>query len=79
MDKKYIVVNKFGEQIIIFSSVLDHKTVTGDMDIISAGFINIEFGIHCYGESQTLKIKSRPEEDSLLAEMLLRRSSHGRF
>lgn len=87
MEKKYIVVSTmFSEQIIIFSSVIDHKTVAGNMNVISAGFVDIlctrdknkhgeyylKIKTHCYGESKTLKLSSRPKEDSILAEILLK-------
>lgn len=86
MEKKYIVVHTmFSENIIIFSAVLDHKTVAGDMNVVSAGFmdISIERGwdrhqrplnirAHCYGESKTLGIKSRPREDAILANILFK-------
>ena len=44
MEKKYIVIRgMFGsEEIIIFSSVLDHKTVAGNWHVISAGFISFD-------------------------------------
>lgn len=78
MEKKYIVVKEmFSENIIIFSSVLDHKTVAGNMNVVSAGFINIDIKrgndlAHCYGMSKTLGIKSRPGEDTILANILLK-------
>lgn len=82
MEKKYIVVHTmFSENIIIFSAVLDHKTVAGDMYVVSAGFIEIDFSCdhdepikkaYCYGESKTLGIKSRPKEDAILANILLK-------
>ncbi len=80
MQKKYIVVDN--EQIIIFSPGLYHSQVAGDMKVISAGFMDIQFGnypigssemhIHCYGESESLKVGSRPQEDKILATILLR-------
>ena len=44
MEKKYIVIKgSFGsEEIIIFSSVLDHKTVASDHHVISAGFVSFD-------------------------------------
>jgi len=86
VEKKYIVVETmFSEQIIIFSTVLEHKTVAGNMNVVSAGFIDIipyrdkddlgtvlKLDAHCYGFSKSLDIKSRPKEDSILANILLR-------
>ena len=76
--KKYIVVNYLGEQIIIFSPVLEHKTVAGKMKTISAGFVDFtydkrgELKAFCYGQSTTLNMKSRYKEDSVLANILLK-------
>ena len=81
MEKKYIVVHTmFTDCIIIFSLFLDHKTVAGDMNVVSAGFMDIDYSrgrdiAHCYGMSKTLGIKSRPFEDSILANILLRSES----
>ena len=83
MQKKYIVIEEmFGEHIIIFSPGLYHKAVAGNMKVISAGFMDIQYGvdnrmpygikhIHCYGESESLKIGCRPHEDKILARVLL--------
>lgn len=79
MTKKYIVVENFGEQIIIFSSGLYHADVAGSFKVISAGFMDLQYNhpdvsvhIHCYGESESLKVKARPHEDKILARILLR-------
>jgi hypothetical protein len=84
MQKKYIVVEEmFGEHIIIFPPGLYHKAVAGNMKVISAGFMDIQYDvvpempygikhIHCYGESESLKIGSRPYEDKILASILLK-------
>ena len=73
MTKKYIVVDKLGENIIIFSAGLSHNEVAGNMKVISAGFLDMwEGGVHCYGDSTTLGVRSRPGEDSILARVLLR-------
>lgn len=80
MIKKYIVVEElFGEHIIIFSPGLHHSTVAGNMKVISAGFMDLQYNmpdvnvhVHCYGGSESLKIESRPHEDKILARILLR-------
>ncbi len=83
MQKKYIVIESMGEHMIIFSPGLYHSQVAGDMKVISAGFMDIQAGvdnrmpygirhIHCYGESESLKVGSRPQEDKILATILLR-------
>ncbi len=87
MTKKYIVVKDTfgGEAIIVFSAGLYHKNVAGSMKVVSAGFMDVTYddfpksynvvdkmNVHCYGESQSLKIGCRPEEDKILAKILLR-------
>ena len=83
MKAKYICINHpltMGETIIIFPVSIDHKALAMSMlglypnivtTIISAGFItqhNDE--LICYGESISLKLKSRPIEDSKLANII---------
>jgi hypothetical protein len=71
---KYIVTND--NEIIVFTELLQHSEFRR-FEPISAGFIS--FGINeqgnptcsCYGESYSLGIKSRPEEDTLLAKRQL--------
>ena len=69
---KYIVVKlERQEHIIPFSSGLIHKKMADRFrrPVISAGFIRFtDGGPICYGESTSLSIDSRPEEDSLLAQ-----------
>ena len=72
MGAKYIVAsNDFsGEMIFPFSAVINHRDMAfavkklGYRKIISAGFVD-EF-MQCYGESTTLKIKSRDIDTILL-------------
>jgi hypothetical protein len=75
MKIKYIIVNAgFGtEAPILFSELLKHNEVAGNRQVISAGFVQIHaeekdgeqvFVATCYGESTSLDIQSRPEEDS---------------
>lgn len=77
MLKKYIVVRQFGEQIIVFSAVLDHSLVAGQMNVISAGFLGFD-GVnpYCYGESTSLNIGSRTIEDTILAQVLFREENN---
>lgn len=74
---KYIVVeNDFvkSPSIIIFPSNISHKNMSDALKrirfnkVISAGFID-DF-MQCYGESQTLNLKSRTEDTVLLHKML---------
>jgi hypothetical protein len=59
-------------QIIVFSELFTHDEFK-NFDPISAGFISIgaegrhEPKCSCHGESVSLKLKSRPEEDTELA------------
>ena len=76
---KYIIVSDgILEQGIIFSEGLSHKDVYKySGQIKSAGFcrlglsLNYDIIYQCYGESQSLGLKSRGEED----EKILNRSS----
>ena len=71
---KYIRTNH--NEIIIFGEIMNHSDFSR-FNPISAGFIS--FGLNregnptcsCYGESISLKMKSNPEEDTLLAKRQL--------
>ena len=69
--QKYVVTKN--NVMIVFSDLLEHSTFRGH-DPISAGFLSIgatakyEPTIQCYGESVSLDIKSREEEDTALAK-----------
>jgi len=73
---KYIVVSSdfSGEQLIMFPSVIKHDKMAKAMkrlrypNVISAGFID-EF-MQCYGESTSLRLKSRDIDTILLKSML---------
>jgi len=41
----------------------------GDNKVVSAGFIN--YGLECFGKSDTLNIESNPDEDTKLAKNLM--------
>jgi len=74
---KYIVVknplNDF--HMIIFPPLINHwdmfQTINSKFsyEIISGGYID-EF-LNCYGSSMTLRIKSRPEEDTEILHQML--------
>lgn len=72
---KYIIVdNGMYDAPVIFDIGVDHFDMARNIvgQVISAGFINILDGrIHCYGESHSLCVKSRPEEDSNLINSML--------
>lgn len=71
---KYIITKN--NVIIVFSELMNHSDFKR-FDPISAGFIS--FGINkqgnptcgCWGESISLNMKSRPEEDTVIAKRQL--------
>ncbi len=71
---KYIITKN--NVIIVFSELMNHSDFKR-FDPISAGFIS--FGINkqgnptcgCFGESISLNMKSRPEEDTVIAKRQL--------
>ncbi len=74
MKSKYIVFESPHdlEVIVAFEGFITHS----DMQIrwykpISAGFIDVKTG-ECWGRSESLKLKSRPDEDTKLAQRLLK-------
>lgn len=69
---KYVIVCE--DRAIIFDSRLSHSDF-GFMNITSAGFCEIysEKGVvtvSCYGESVSLKIKSKEDDHTILTRML---------
>lgn len=83
MNNKYIVIDD-GDVIsmIIFSSHINHRDIfygikktNLNCKAISAGFIQRKTSycndIYCYGESQSLKIKSNPKQDNALLDQIL--------
>ena len=71
LKQKYIVTEN--DVMIVFSELLEHSRFRS-FNPISAGFISIgaedkyKPTIQCYGESVSLDIKSREEEDTMLAK-----------
>lgn len=82
MNAKYVVIryNLTGETIYVFPEHVTHRIFAqynagmGDK-IVSAGFVAMENDglLMCYGESESIGIKSRPEEDSVLANTMFGR------
>jgi len=71
---KYIIVSSHNLELpIVFNSILPHDIVAGYMKVISAGFCSIgEDGIwNTWGESLTLKSKSRTEDSWILNKYLI--------
>jgi hypothetical protein len=81
MKTKYITYKAdVGEDIIVFSLFETHADIAHrlNLEVISAGFIYItttapdgDFKAECYGDSVSLKVKSRPAEDAELANRML--------
>jgi hypothetical protein len=71
---KYVIVEVFGLEVpIVFSPLIEHVAIAPNLKKVSAGFCNCEeyekvFNV--YGESQSLKLKSRPEDADLLNDSL---------
>jgi hypothetical protein len=70
---KYIIVEEKGLELpIIFNSILTHADVAGNKKVISAGFCQSDYeGVYSvWGESVSLKIKSRPQDCGILTRDL---------
>ena len=78
MKAKYIVIKRGNiEEPFVFSELSQHADVAfavcGDVrNVVGAGFCFIdEDRYHCYGESISCKVKSRPEQDAKILNRLL--------
>ena len=74
---KYIVVkDEFGtEQPIVSSEILSHKNIAQGRSVISADFCKFypegdKITASVWGDSFTLKVKSRPEDAELIERMM---------
>ena len=66
---KYIIVTSHDiECAILFDEILSHTFVADDRKVISAGMCN-QLG-EAYGQSVTLKIKSRPEDTVIIKKSM---------
>lgn len=73
MKAKYIIIeHKALEVPIVFSPILQHSEVAGNKKVISAGFCRAdEDGVYSvWGESISLKVKSRPEDAEIINKYL---------
>lgn len=79
---KYIIVEDSSgiECPILFPEFLQHNDIKNriDLKVVSAGFVSFGFNHHkCelvaspYGESISLKVKSRPEDKNLIEKFIL--------
>jgi hypothetical protein len=65
---KYIITK--GGDVVLFNNGLTHRDVAYSLkfldEVESAGFVSVsdEGGVNCYGESVSLKIKSRGDADA---------------
>jgi hypothetical protein len=67
MKIKYITFDTgLIEAIIIFPEYVMHRDIDIQGEILGAGFIEVIDGQwNCYGESISLKVKSRPEDSKI--------------
>jgi hypothetical protein len=73
---KYIVIRTpNGEAPILFPRELIHRWVAGTMapmPVVAAGFVRLDDGRpRCFGASESLNLRSRPERDSTLVGQAL--------
>lgn len=75
-DMKYVVhEGALATEIYLFPNFVTHNNFVFNMnfaseDVVSAGFVSPD--LKCYGESVSLKLKSRSEEDTKLLHRMLR-------
>ena len=79
---KYIVVRgPDGEAAIVFPRAFMHRWVADlfrPLAPVAAGFVRLSDGqLQCYGTSESLKLASRPDRDSLLLDRALIEPSGG--
>jgi hypothetical protein len=70
LKKKYVITRD--EVIIVFPELIEHHQFS-NFEPVSAGFISFgtddrgQMKCQCYGKSISLRIESRPEEDTRIA------------
>jgi hypothetical protein len=70
---KYVIVGVLGWEIpILFDSLVSHKDVVGNMNVVSAGFyvMSKEKNITVFGKSDTLRVDSRKEDKKIIEDFL---------
>lgn len=73
MKSKYIIISTFDIEVpIIFNPLIDHGLIACNEKVISAGFCHRHYdgSFSIWGESISLKIKSRPEDVEILNKMI---------
>ena len=76
LGQKYVVINDgWGEQAILFSASLTHADVARGIrgEVVSAGFY---YDDKAYGESTSLGIVSRMDEDTQIIHEMLALTEH---
>jgi hypothetical protein len=71
---KYVILDQTVTVGIVFSDYINHSEMAQVIGgkVIGAGFCFIEDNRYvCYGESTSLKVKSRPEEDAQILNKYL--------
>ena len=77
MKSKYIIIKQGPFELpFVFSDMSQHadvaRAVGSVSDVVGAGFCFIdEDRYHCYGESVSCKVKSRPEQDAKILNRFL--------
>ena len=73
---KYVIIKVGGLEVsILFNCVIDHSYCANPMNIVAAGFCSVQaeydevdsvgkLNVSCWGESVSLKVKSRGEADA---------------
>ncbi|GGA84498.1 hypothetical protein GCM10008015_26610 [Flavobacterium palustre] len=83
-DLKYVIFkpNSLEERAVIFNGMITHKTISDAIikneafAIVSAGFLSMDNVISCYGDSESLKMKSRGKIDELVISKTLLRLNY---
>ena len=79
MDLKYFVFDDgLNEVMVIFPSITKHDIVAQNLNVVSAGFIDLTKG-ECYGKSIGLRKESRPERDSKIFQTQYERKEYDKL
>lgn len=72
MKTKYIVFdNGLIDDMLIFSDMQTHDFIARGLHVISAGFLSVYNNkVSCYGESFSLKLQARPEDEKIAYRVL---------
>lgn len=72
LDAKYLIVRgQFKLEVaILFSPIIQHSEMTAGLPVIAGGFFD---GSQAYGHSESLGVRSRPEDTDIINQMVSRR------